>query len=141
MSDSASPLLGVSACIVGQTGILLIKRGKPPFSRLWSLPGGGVRFGENLQAAARREVAEETGLVVEDLTFITFHEVIEADSHAVIAVFADRVIDDAAPNAADDALAADFLSLIDIRQAESNGQTTPGLTTVIQRCLANLPAA
>lgn len=141
MSDSASPRLGVSTCLVSRAGILLVKRGKPPFMGLWSLPGGGVRFGEGLQAAARREVAEETGLVVDALNFVTFHEVIEPNSHAVIAVFAGRLAGDATPKAADDALDANFLDLHEIRRAERDGQTTPGLSAAIEHCLAGLEGA
>lgn len=33
----------------------------------WSLPGGEVESGENFQAAARRELFEETGIVRDDL--------------------------------------------------------------------------
>ena len=42
--------------------IVLIKRKNPPFG--WALPGGFVDYGESFEAAAVREMAEETGLNV-----------------------------------------------------------------------------
>jgi 8-oxo-dGTP diphosphatase len=56
----ADPILGASACIWRGGKVLLIKRGKPPGKGLWSLPGGKIEFGESAEAAAVRELFEET---------------------------------------------------------------------------------
>ncbi len=42
-----------------------MKRNNPPNEGRWALPGGLVDLGESAQAAAVREVLEETGLKVE----------------------------------------------------------------------------
>lgn len=45
--------------------LLLVRRGQAPSRGRWSLPGGRVEPGETSEQALVREVAEETGLVVE----------------------------------------------------------------------------
>lgn len=44
--------------------VLLVRRGRAPALGKWSIPGGLVEVGETVEAAVRREVAEECRLEV-----------------------------------------------------------------------------
>lgn len=46
----------------GPTEVLLIQRDREPFAGSWAFPGGFVDSNEELEAAAHRELEEETGL-------------------------------------------------------------------------------
>lgn len=60
------PALTVDCVIFGLDDealkVLLIRRGSEPYLGRWAIPGGFVVPGESLDAAARRELWEETGM-------------------------------------------------------------------------------
>jgi ADP-ribose pyrophosphatase YjhB (NUDIX family) len=56
------PVLAVGVLLLDGDRVLLVQRGRPPQAGRWTVPGGGVELGETLEEAARRELAEETGL-------------------------------------------------------------------------------
>ena len=68
--------------IIEQDGeVLLVERGQEPLKGAWSLPGGAVEAGERLKDAIRREVLEETGLLVEPVSPGEVFERIMPDSN------------------------------------------------------------
>jgi 8-oxo-dGTP diphosphatase len=60
------PALTVDCVVFGfdesELKVLLIQRGLEPFKDRWAFPGGFVHVEETIDEAARRELAEETGL-------------------------------------------------------------------------------
>lgn len=64
--DHPRPALTVDVVLFHGSGVdievLLIKRGREPFKGRWAFPGGFVDKDESLEAAAARELCEETGL-------------------------------------------------------------------------------
>lgn len=93
------PIVGVGAVILGERGVLLVKRDKDPGKGLWSVPGGLVELGETQVEAVKREVLEETGLRVEVLRLIDTYDLIERDEagrvvfHYVINHYLTREVD------------------------------------------------
>ncbi len=59
------PYVGIGGIIVHEGRVVLVKRRFEPLAGQWSIPGGAVETGETLDACLVREMAEETGFVVE----------------------------------------------------------------------------
>ena len=60
-------LNGCIAFIVNPQGQILMQQGKYPYGK-WGLPGGLMELGESTQETVRREILEETGLKLGELS-------------------------------------------------------------------------
>jgi len=90
------PIVGVGGVVIKGDRVLLVRRGSEPLKGEWSIPGGTLELGEELAAAARRELKEETGLEVEPLEVLGVFDRIIRDGrkiryHYVIVDFACRL--------------------------------------------------
>ncbi len=90
------PYLAVSAVIVHDGKLLVVRRARQPALGVYTLPGGVVELGETLTEALEREVREETALTIEPVALAGHREVIVRDGqgrverHFVILCFAAR---------------------------------------------------
>ena len=136
------PVLAVSAAIVRDGKVLIVRRARPPAGGLYTLPGGGVEAGETLVEAVKREVREETSLIVEPVALAGYREAIGRDAegrierHFVILPFAARWI------AGEPVLNEELSEAHWLAPAGIAGlQTTAGLAEIVARAMALVAAA
>jgi 8-oxo-dGTP diphosphatase len=136
------PYLAVSAAIIRDDKVLIVRRARPPAYGVFTLPGGGVEAGETLREAVIREVLEETGLTVEPLGLAGYREVIARDAdgkverHFVILPFAARWV------AGEVALNEELAEARWLVPDELEGlETTEGLADVVRAALVLAGAA
>jgi mutator protein MutT len=128
------PLVGVGALIFRRGRILMAQRGKEPLKGWWSLPGGALETGEMLDQAVRREVLEETGLIVEPQEVFEIFERIMKDAagkveyHYVLVDYFCRVAG-GEPRAGDDVCRVEWMRLDELKDV----QITEGTLGVIER--------
>ncbi len=99
-------------CVVfdGRGRLLLIRRKNPPFQGAYALPGGFVEIGETTETGCRRELSEETGLKVGELTLVGVYSDPDRDprGHTCSIAYLANVAS-AEPVAGDDAAAAEWV--------------------------------
>jgi 8-oxo-dGTP diphosphatase len=78
------PVVGIGAVIIKEGEIALIKRGNEPSKGKWTIPGGLVELGENLEAAIIRETKEEVCLDVENPQLIDVVDNIDLDEQGKV---------------------------------------------------------
>jgi len=78
------PFLAVSAAIVRDGKVLVVRRARKPALNLYTMPGGVVETGETLFEAVMREVREETALDIEPVALAGHREAIMRDAHGKV---------------------------------------------------------
>ena len=133
------PRPAASSAIFRDGQVLIAQRSKPPLAGIWSLPGGHIEPGETAQAAALRELAEETGVEADLKGIADVADVIVRDedgalrAHYVItAFFGVWLRGNARPG--NDCLAVEWVDLADLPERRMT-QATPA---IIQRAAALL---
>jgi ADP-ribose pyrophosphatase len=79
-----APRVAVGAVVFHNDKVLLVLRGQAPAKGMWAIPGGSVELGETLQAAAEREVMEETGLRVKAGEVVYLFDAIQRDASGAV---------------------------------------------------------
>jgi 8-oxo-dGTP diphosphatase len=122
------PRVAVGAVVFKEDKVLLVLRGKPPAEKQWAIPGGCVELGETLQEAAEREIAEETGIVIQAKNPIYTFDVIEHDErghirfhYVIVDLAADYVSGEL--RAGDDAVDVSWISSKDLNSRNISSAT------------------
>lgn len=66
------PRIGVGVVVIKNDTVLIGKRLNAHGEGTWAFPGGHLEFFEEVEDCARREVLEETGLEITNVSFATF---------------------------------------------------------------------
>ena len=112
MALPRTPALATDCVIFDPVGrVLLIRRKHPPCVGSPALPGGFVKVGETVEDACRREVREETGIELNELTLVGVYSDLNRDprGHIVSVAYATRLPSDPLPRAGSDASSAEWL--------------------------------
>jgi len=136
------PILAVSAAVVRDGHVLIVRRTRQPAGGIYTLPGGVVEAGETLFEAVVREVQEETGLEIAPVALAGFREMITRDGdgkvsrHFVILPFAARWV------AGEVRLNSELDDARWLRPADIAGlETTEGLGEIVAAAFARLEDA
>jgi len=79
--EFACHFLGVGGVVIHEEKVLLVKLTYGPAKGMWLIPGGLVDCGETLQEAVKREIYEETGVLVQPAGIIGVRDMVRTKDH------------------------------------------------------------
>jgi 8-oxo-dGTP diphosphatase len=96
--DPQRPRIGVGVIVMRGDHVLLGKRQGAHGAGTWSFPGGHLEWGESIDACARREVLEETGVIVRNTRHVTFtNDVFEDEGKHYVTLYVAADYESGAP--------------------------------------------
>lgn len=132
------PWCAVGVVVRDRERVLLVRRARPPNVGTWSLPGGALELGEAVFDAARREVFEETGIVVVPREVVEVYDAVTRDDdgrvrfhYVVVEILAEPALGEPTPG--DDAREARWFDLDELDRLT----TPPDTVRVIRKALGD----
>lgn len=110
------PAVCVDIILFCQNKILLIERKNSPFANCWALPGGFIEMNETLEQSALRELLEETGIKLNELSqFATYGDPGRDPRERTVSVVYFKILNnEVTPLAGDDAKNAKWFSIMNL---------------------------
>lgn len=115
--DYPRPAIATDIVLIAKTSteiyVLLIQRKNHPFKGMWAFPGGFMDINETLIETANRELFEETGIKLNELTFFGIYDYPQRDPRGrtigvVYYALLENIIE---PQSGDDADQAQWFSI------------------------------
>lgn len=74
--EKLAPSVAIGVLILNRKGEIFLGK-SPKWSNLWIVPGGHVEYGETLEDCLEREIKEELGAKIENVSFLQIQEEIK----------------------------------------------------------------
>ena len=111
------------------------RRAKKPFEGFWVIPGGGVKFLETLEDAAKREIKEELDLDCKEIEFYTLREIISPPDEHRIVIYYHCTDYSGVPRPGSDISEVKFMDRAELEKLACSEFITPTIRSVVQEMM------